>query len=130
MEVPVLKSTRAPEIILPSVNNNVLRQQYEEVQEHSPILKPFQFAHGFDVDITTGNSGTWYRDINGYDVWRVSVKSAGAFSLNLIFSYFKLDPGARLYLWNEDEGQYMGLILQLIIKTRENLLCHLLQESN
>ncbi len=108
LDVPALKSGGISEIVMPSVINRDLKLYYEEQQKHAPRLKPFQFAHGFEVNLSPGNAGAWIRGVNGFDVWRIKIKSVGAYSLNLILDDFLLPEGARLFLFNEDEKYILG----------------------
>ena len=108
VKVPVLKSSSTSIIDMPSVINEDLRMLYNELDSVPLQLKSFIFAHTFDVDISPSNSGVWIRNFNGYDVWQVKVRSAGAFSLNIIFENFELNEGARLFLYNDQENHYLG----------------------
>lgn len=101
MDVPVLKSAESFTVEMPSFEKGM--QAENEVQpEQAGKLKPFRFAHAFDVNFSVSNSGKWFDAGNGYAVWKLKIKSAGAYSLNLIFSGFKLPEGARLFLYNEN----------------------------
>jgi lysyl endopeptidase len=64
-----------------------------------PSLKVMVFAYPFDTLLTTGTHGTWESLADGSRIWRLSVHSPGALSLNLIFSRFRLPAGAKLYLY-------------------------------
>lgn len=108
MEVPVLKSQGLAEVVMPAVKNHELKQLYEEQQQQDSRLKPFHFAHGFDVEITPEKDGYWFQKIDGYDVWRIKIRSAGAYSLNLIFTDFLLPEGSRLYIINKSEDHFLG----------------------
>ncbi len=108
LEVPALKSRGIPEIVMPAVINHKLKLHYEEQQKQALQLKPFQFAHGFEVNLSPENDGFWMRNINGFDVWRIKIKSVGAYSLNLIFDNFFLPEGSRLFLFNEDQTYVLG----------------------
>ncbi len=108
MDAPFLKSRGTPLIAMPKIDKEVI-ERYLEVQEsEQPQLKSFVFAHTFDVNISPANSGVWVKNYNGYDVWRVKLQSAEAYSLNVIFENFSLPEGARLFLYNEEEGHYLG----------------------
>ncbi|MFW6289455.1 MAG: T9SS type A sorting domain-containing protein [Mariniphaga sp.] len=108
MEVPLIKSRGIPEIVMPAVNNNSLQQKYENEPQPEEKLKPFQFAHGFDVDVSPETGGLWVRNVKGYDVWRVKIRSTGAYSLNLIFNDFSLPQGSRLFLISENQDYFLG----------------------
>lgn len=94
-------------IILPSVDNLKL-QKYQRIGDSSEqMLKPFQFAHPFDVSYSLKNSGKWYSD-NDLNVWQLRIRSTGAYSLNVIFGRFKLPENARLFLIGVNSGEIKG----------------------
>lgn len=107
-EVPVLKSRGIPVATLPKVDNHILRQKVFMAREQDLKLKPFQFAHGFEVNISPETDGQWFYNMNGSDIWQIRIFSPGAYSLNLIFDKFALPAGTRLFLYNEKENQYLG----------------------
>ncbi len=108
LEVSVLKSHGIQVVAMPMVNNKMLQQKVLMAGEKDLKLKPFQFAHGFEVNISPQTHGIWTYNLNGFDIWQVKIVSSGAFSLNLIFEKYNLPPGARLFLYNESENQYRG----------------------
>jgi lysyl endopeptidase len=108
LEVPVLKNRGVPVITMPAVVNKELSQRYNDFDKNENRLKPFQFAHGFEVNINPQNDGLWIKNINGFNVWLVKIHSPRALSLNLIFDNFSLPEGARLFLFNEKEGHFLG----------------------
>ncbi len=113
LKVPVLKSRGIPEKTMPAVNNLKLRREALTRFQQAKGLKPFRFAHGFDVDISPGTDGIWTPDIGGYDVWQLRIRSAEAYSLNLIFENFHLPAGARLFLYNPDQSHILGAFTSL-----------------
>lgn len=108
IQVPVLKSHGIPVVEMPHVVNEELLRLAEEERKAEPFLKPFRFAHSFDVHISPENEGLWVSDVEGYDVWILKVRSKGALSLNVIFGEFRLPAGTRLYLFNEMKNYYLG----------------------
>jgi lysyl endopeptidase len=113
LEVPFLKNRGIPQIIMPSVNNHLLRQESEELQQQDERLKPFRFAYTFNLIISPDNNGIWINNVQGFDVWKVKIISPGAYSLNLIFDDFILPDGARLFLFNEQYGHSLGAFTSL-----------------
>jgi len=93
-------------IILPKVDNSMLREASIAKHQQSS-LKPFHFAHPFDVSITPQNSGHWY-DAGKIKVWQLYIKSTGAYSLNVIFGKFKLPEDARLFIIGAKNGDVKG----------------------
>ena len=85
MKTGILKSTRGRIVEMPSVNNFLLVENEEDNQSSETKLKPFRFAYPFEVNLTPENSGEWLQGENGFAVWKVTIRSAGAKSINLIF---------------------------------------------
>jgi hypothetical protein len=107
IELPPLKSTGIPEKVMPPFSLQRL-QQLNTDGEKETLLKPFRFAHGFDVSISPASDGKWTTNFRGKDIWQLKIRSENAFSLSLIFDKFHLPPGARLFLYNEKESFYTG----------------------
>jgi hypothetical protein len=108
LQVPVLKSRGVPVKEMPRVINSDLIRLAEEERKAEPFLKPFRFAHSFDVNISPETEGLWVSDVKGYDVWILKLRSEGALSVNVIFEEFHLPDGTRLFLFNEKEEYYLG----------------------
>ncbi len=68
----------------------------------SPELKAMVFAYPFDTLLTADREGTWETLPGGASIWRLTLCSPEALSLNLIFSGFKLPAGASVYLYTPD----------------------------
>lgn len=77
---------------------------HEEVLECGGL----KFAHKFEVDINVKERGAKFSLADGSDVYRLSVKSDGAYSLNIIFSKFILPDGARLFVYTPGKQQILG----------------------
>jgi len=69
--------------------------------------KTLRFAKSFDVNIDIKKNGL-KEIVDSGVIWRLAVKSAKAFSLNLIFSEFLLEKGTRLHLYNPDKTFILG----------------------
>jgi len=94
-----------PFVTMPKLDNKALiaRDAYSWDKQG-----PYRFGENITVDLGPDNSGVWTNLANGDRVWNLGIRSAGAFSLNLIFSEYKLPPGARLFIYNEDKSNYIG----------------------
>ena len=108
LQVTEQKSARAQIIQMPVLAQSRIDSLMESNQSSDGRLKSLIFAHGFDVDLNPLNSGQWYLNNSGYNVWKIVIRSEGAYSLNLIFKDFELPVGARLFLFNEAEEHYLG----------------------
>ena len=71
-------------------------------------LKPLVFAKSFALKIDPGKDGLWEKLPEEGHVWRIALKSRGAYSLNIIFSKFALNPGASLFVYNADKSHILG----------------------
>lgn len=95
-----------------SVNAKVVMPEFDTVvtqsyTEEELLMKTVKFAHSFDVDLTTENSGTWY-DAGAYKIWQLEIESEGALGLGLIFSKYRLPEDARLFIFNEEKSVVYG----------------------
>ncbi len=107
VHIEKLKSASTTDlIILPSVDNNKLRRDNISTPDES-MLKPFVFAHPFDVSFNLKNSGKWYSD-SEINVWQLRIRSVGAYSLNVIFGRFNLPENSRLFLVGANSGEIKG----------------------
>jgi lysyl endopeptidase len=69
---------------------------------------PWRFGENILVNINPSNSGIWEYFENQDKLWRTSVYSAGAFSINLTFDKYFLPPGAQLYVYNNNKTMVLG----------------------
>ncbi|MBK8497729.1 MAG: T9SS type A sorting domain-containing protein [Flavobacteriales bacterium] len=93
-------------ISLPEVNAAQLKAEDEE-RVAQGIKAPWRFGYNHEVDLGTGNSGTWHTLRNGDRVWRLSVECPGAFSINFRFDQYAVPTGARVFVYN-DLGDVLG----------------------
>ena len=63
MKTGVLKSSRSRVVEMPSVSNFLSVENDEDNHPSEIKLKPFRFAHPFEVNLTTENSGEWLQEI-------------------------------------------------------------------
>lgn len=102
------KTTGNQFVDLPDITEDAILQAMEENEVRKGLHKAFRFALPTAVDLSPANSGEWFSSDEGYNIWRVSIRSANAKSLIVLFDAFKLSEGARLFLFNEDENHYLG----------------------
>lgn len=79
----------------------------------SDLRSGYHFAYKFMTDFTPENSGTRFTLADGTRVWRLGIRSAGAFSINVLFSEYEVPEGARLFLFNPDQTHILGSFNQL-----------------
>ena len=108
MKTAELKSAQKKVIEMPPLSNFMTVDDETVIIPQGNLLKPFQFAYQFEVNFTTNNSGKWVKGENGYNVWKLTIHSEGAKSLNLIFDEFEIPVNARLFVYNENENYILG----------------------
>lgn len=75
--------------------------------ETENLLKPFRFAHGFEVALSPDNSGQWIGQ-SDKRIWILGIESSGAYSINFIFGKYHLPAGARLFIFSPDRSEVLG----------------------
>ena len=80
----------------------------EDSINESAGLRRKRFAKKFDVNITPENSGIRFMTDDGMKVWRVGIRSKGAYSLNLLFSTYRVPEGAKVFLYSPDQNKILG----------------------
>lgn len=68
----------------------------------------YRFAYKFMTDYTPENSGQSFFLADGTRVWRLGIRSKGAYSINLLFTEFEIPKGAKLFLYSPDQSQVLG----------------------
>jgi len=89
---------------MPTLSNQAALWRAEEDQAR---FRSLEFAHKFHLFLRPDNSGITFSS-GGMKVWRVGIRSRGAFSLNILFSKFKLPEGARVFVYNADQSEILG----------------------
>lgn len=113
LKTAALKSSGTKVVEMPPIQNFLTLEMNSEQQESKSMLKPFQFAYPFDVNLSPDNSGEWFRGENDFYIWKLTIRSKGAKSLNLIFDEFKIPESSRLFVFNEKENHVLGAFTQI-----------------
>ncbi|MEI6455299.1 MAG: BACON domain-containing carbohydrate-binding protein [bacterium] len=87
---------------------DVERLMAEDVNNDQFKDIPWRFGENIAVNFNPGNSGTWDILPNGDKLWRLGIKSLGAFTINLTFDKYHLPPGATLFVYNETKTHVIG----------------------
>ena len=69
--------------------------------------KTMRFAKSYQVNIDLKENGL-NETIKGGKIWRLSIKSLKAYSINIIFSDYKLPKDAELYIYSSDKQSVIG----------------------
>ncbi|MCF8359120.1 MAG: T9SS type A sorting domain-containing protein [Prolixibacteraceae bacterium] len=118
LEIAGLKSVNATRqnIKLPAFKQSMIK----ETPALFPGQKLLRYAHPFPVNVSTANTGEWLVQ-DGFRVWQLEIESEGAYSLQVIFSKFKLPAGARLFLFTRDKSFVLGAFTEANNKSFERL---------
>jgi hypothetical protein len=71
------------------------------------MLKSLEFAYKFHPFLRPNNSGITFVSGNTM-VWRVGIRSKDAYSLNILFSKFRLPPGAQVFVYDSGQSEILG----------------------
>lgn len=100
LEMPV------PVMTMPAVDVETLLA--EDEINHATKSGPFRFGETINTDIEFTNSGVWESLPNGDRIWRLTVSSPGAYSLNFVFDDFYLPEGTTLHFYNDGGDNMLG----------------------
>ena len=98
-------SNEIPIVIMDKVDVKALLEEDKSDNEKG---KPYRFGIDLDVDFGLANSGKWEALSNGDKLWRLNIQSQEAYSINLIFSRYKLPYGASLFIYSSDRTHVIG----------------------
>ena len=102
-------------IILPELDHDLLlAKDLEEMDKNMP----YRFGNPFEVNFNLHNSGTWENIDNGR-VWRLSITSKNAYSINLLYDKFIIPEGAELYVYDKQKSTVLGAFTSLNNKSHE-----------
>ncbi|MFH2144329.1 MAG: PKD domain-containing protein [Bacteroidota bacterium] len=102
-------SLGVPLVDLPSFDSeSMLKEDEINIANKAPI--PYRFAKQFIVNYNLDNSGKWEILPDGHKLWRLTIRSQGAYSLNFVFSPFRIPEGAKVFLYNSDRTSILGAL--------------------
>ncbi len=100
---------------------DVAEQLLIDSLSESDLRSGYHFAYKFMTDFTPENSGRWFTLADGTRVWRLGIRSAGAYSVNILFSEYRLPEGAQLFLYNPEQTHVLGAFNHLNNSDRDKL---------
>ena len=69
--------------------------------------EPYSFGESQSVNFNMADHGEWTETVDG-KIWKLTLRSMGAYSLNLIYNIYNIPPGAELYLFDENRSTILG----------------------
>jgi len=112
------KISEIPTFTMPSTDNSRLRQQDND---EGDLSGPLRFATTFDVDYDLKEVALSETLSAGGEIYRLALKSTGAFAINVHFDQFVLAEGAQLYIYNKDKTHVIGAYTSKNNKVSKNL---------
>jgi lysyl endopeptidase len=95
-----------PVITMPEFNVYSYLRELE--QQGDRRLKSLEFARPFPLNVDPSKDGVWENMTDGSKVWRIAIQSRGAYSLNVIFSKFRLEDGVSVFVYNSSATHTLG----------------------
>ncbi len=100
------KLPKPPTILMPIVNTAKLLKEDKFNDAFSDF--PKRFAYSIPVNLNLQNAGKWTTLQNGDRIWRLTIESVDALSLNFLYERFYLPKGSLLYIYNQDKSHIIG----------------------
>ena len=104
-----------PNILMPSIDEDLLLQQ-DEAESNKNI--PYRFGTPIDVSYNLNNSGKWEETELGR-VWRLSITSENAYSINLLYDRFIIPKGSEMFIYDDQMSTVLGAFTNLNNKDHE-----------
>ncbi len=101
-----LITQEVPVILMPEIDIDKLHA--EDMINDKRIDIPWRFGENIDVGINRKSHGIEDILSDGSKLWRVSIYSPGALSINLLFDNYRIPPGASLFIYNEKRNHILG----------------------
>ena len=92
-----------PVVDMPEVDGQALRRQSRQ----APRRKKLHFARVLNVDLDIKKRGDQH-PIDQGTIYRLAIRSEGAFSLQLVFGQYRLPPGAELFVYSKKHDHLLG----------------------
>ena len=97
-------SNNIPNITLPELDHDMLL--LEDLEEMDKNM-PYRFGSPIDVNLNLDNSGMW-EDVSEGRIWRLSITSKHAYSINLLYDKFIIPKGAELHVYDKENSTVLG----------------------
>ena len=91
--------------ILPSLDMTMINQEDLEDEENGV---PPRFGYSHEVNYNMDSIGDWSTLPNGDKIWRLSISSPNALSINILYDKFWLPEGAKLFIYSHDKNHVLG----------------------
>ncbi|KGO86435.1 hypothetical protein Q765_11180 [Flavobacterium rivuli WB 3.3-2 = DSM 21788] len=93
-------------VVMPKFDLATLQAEDKANENKKDMI--WRFGYEFLVDHNLNNSGNWHTLPNGDRLWRIRYQSAGAKTMNFLFSDFYMPAGAKVYLYDNEHTDVLG----------------------
>ena len=103
--VPTLRATERTQKLMPSLSMKKIEQEDLEDETRG---RPPRFGYKHEVNYNLENSGEWTNLPDGSKLWRLTISSPGALSINLLYDKFWIPEGAKFFIYSDDRKHSLG----------------------
>ena len=91
---------------------NIAQLRAEDKINDSLRNGPWRFGYNNETSLDLNNSGTWFTNSNGDQIWLLKIVADQAKTVNLSFVNTTIPEGNELYVFNEDKSFILGKFSQ------------------
>ena len=91
---------------------NIAQLRAEDKINDSLRNGPWRFGYNNETSLDLNNSGTWFTNSNGDQIWLLKIVADQAKTVNLSFVNTTIPEGNELYIFNEDKSFILGKFSQ------------------
>ena len=102
-----LEKENIPVISMSPVDARALIEEDEKLRAEDAQI-PFRFGYAIDVDIDIKKVGIKTTLVDGGNLWQLKIHCPDAYSINLIYSNFRLAKGSKFFIYNKDRTMILG----------------------
>tara|TARA_B100000508_G_scaffold140085_2_gene140016 strand:+ start:22981 stop:25275 length:2295 start_codon:yes stop_codon:yes gene_type:complete len=73
---------------------------------------PWRFGYNNETSLDLNNSGTWFTNGNGDQIWLLKIVAEQAKTINLTFKNTQIPAGNELFVYNQDKSFILGSFSQ------------------
>ncbi|MCD4749282.1 MAG: hypothetical protein K8R59_07900 [Thermoanaerobaculales bacterium] len=105
---PQLEKIQIPSFITDSVDREALLAEDAAIADATRGIGPLRFAVAQTVSLSAVTGGEWTEIAQGWELWRLEIRSPGSLSLSSRIENFDLPPGAQMWIYDADGAQVRG----------------------
>ena len=103
-DIPALRASASTQKQMSALDmERIFREDMED--EVRGIPPRFGYKHGVNYNLE--NSGEWITLPDGSRLWRLTISSPGALSINLLYDKFWIPDGAKFWIYSTDRRQLL-----------------------